>query len=37
MLLQAGEVCIKIHFIALCHIDHYTWSGKVIVFLFISC
>ncbi|GJN22537.1 hypothetical protein PR202_gb10112 [Eleusine coracana subsp. coracana] len=25
---QAGEVRIKILFTALCHTDHYTWSGK---------
>jgi len=26
---QAGEVRIKIFSTALCHTDHYTWSGKV--------
>lgn len=26
---QAGEVRVKILFTALCHTDHYTWSGKV--------
>ena len=26
---QAGEVRIKILSTALCHTDHYTWSGKV--------
>jgi Zn-dependent alcohol dehydrogenase len=27
---QAGEVRVKILFTALCHTDHYTWSGKVL-------
>jgi Zn-dependent alcohol dehydrogenase len=34
---QAGEVRIKILCTVLCHTDYYTWSGKVIVFPFISC
>jgi len=29
---QAGEVRVKILFTALCHTDHYTWSGKVLSF-----